>query len=179
MSQTWNIDPSHTSVSFAVKHMVIATVRGNLKLTSGTAQISEDGKLLGVEAVIDATTINTADSGRDGHLNSPEFLDTANHATLIFKSYKVDTLGGNEYKVTGDLTIRGTTNPITLDVEATPAGKDPWGNTRMAATATGKLSRKEWGLVWNQTLETGGLLVSDEVKLTLDVQAVQPAATSA
>ena len=174
MSQTWNIDPSHTSVTFAVKHMVIATVRGSLKLTSGTAQMGDDGKLLGVEAVIDATTINTADAGRDGHLNSLEFLDTANHTALTFKSTGVQALGGNGYKVTGDLTIRGTTNPIILDVETTPAGKDPWGNTRMAATATGKLSRKEWGLVWNQTLETGGLLVSDEVKLTLDVQAVQP-----
>jgi polyisoprenoid-binding protein YceI len=93
--------------------------------------------------VIDATTINTSDSGRDGHLNSPEFLDTASHTTLTFKSTQVEALGGSDYKVTGDLTIRGTTNPITLDVETTPAGKDPWGNTRMAATATGKLSRKE------------------------------------
>jgi polyisoprenoid-binding protein YceI len=173
MSQTWNLDPSHTSIGFAVKHMVIATVRGSMKLHSGSAQLDENGKLVGFEASIDASSINTADAGRDGHLNSPDFLDTANHTTLTFKSTGVQPKGGNEYTVTGDLTIRGTTHPVTLEVETTPAGKDPWGNTRMAATATGKLSRKEWGLVWNQALEAGGVLVSDEVKLTIDAQAVQ------
>jgi polyisoprenoid-binding protein YceI len=172
MSQNWNLDPSHTSISFAVKHMVIATVRGSMKLQSGKAVMDDNGKLLEFDATIDASSINTADAQRDGHLNSPDFLDTANHATLTFKSTSVQPKGDNEYAVTGDLTIRGTTNPVTLEVETTPAGKDPWGNPRIAASATGKLSRKEWGLVWNQALEAGGVLVSDEVKLTIDAQAV-------
>jgi polyisoprenoid-binding protein YceI len=172
MSQTWNLDPAHTSISFAVKHMVIATVRGSMKLQSGKAIVDDNGKLLEFDATIDASSINTAEAQRDGHLNSPDFLDTANHATLTFKSTSVQPKSDNEYVVTGDLTIRDTTKPVTLEVETTPAGKDPWGNPRIAASATGKLSRKDWGLVWNQTLETGGLLVSDEVKLTIDAQAV-------
>jgi polyisoprenoid-binding protein YceI len=172
MSQTWNLDPSHTSINFAVKHMVIATVRGSMKLQSGKAIVDENGKLLEFDATIDASSINTADAQRDGHLNSPDFLDTANHTALTFTSTSVQSKGGNEYTVTGNLTIRGTTNPVTLEVETTPAGKDPFGNQRIAASATGKLSRKEWGLVWNQALEAGGVLVSDEVKLTIDAQGV-------
>lgn len=173
MSQNWNLDASHTSLSFSVRHMMIATVRGQLKLTSGTVQTDESGKLEKIEAVIDATSINTADAQRDGHLNAPDFLDTAAHPTLTFSSTGIEAVGGNEYKVTGDLTIRGTTNPVTLSVETTETAKDPWGQTKIAATATGKINRKDWGLVWNQVLEAGGVLVSDEIKLTLDVQAIQ------
>ncbi len=180
MSQTWNLDTTHTSLAFSVRHLMIATVRGSLKVTGGSVQTDENGKLLGIEATIDATSINTGEAQRDGHLNAPDFFDTANHPTVSFKSTDIQALGGHEYKVTGDLTIRGTTNPVTLEVETTPViAKDPFGMTRVAASATGKISRKEWGLVWNQALELGGVAVSDEVKLTLDAQAVQPAPAAA
>ena len=173
MSQNWNLDASHTSLSFSVRHMMIATVRGQLKLTGGMVQTDESGKLERIEAVIDATSINTSDAQRDGHLNAPDFLDTAAHPTLTFTSTGIEVVSSNEYKVTGDLTIRGTTKPVTLAVETSETAKDPWGQTKIAATAIGKINRKDWGLVWNQALEAGGVLVSDEIKLTLDVQAVQ------
>jgi polyisoprenoid-binding protein YceI len=173
MSQVWNLDASHTSLSFSVRHMMISTVRGSLKLQGGHVTTDDTGKLESIEATVDVTSINTADGQRDGHLNSPDFFDSASHPTMTFKSTSITPKGANEYTVTGDLTIRGTTKPVTLEVETTETAKDPWGQTKIAATATGKINRKDWGLVWNQVLETGGMLVSEEVKLTLDVQAVQ------
>ncbi len=176
MSQIWNIDPSHTSLEFAVRHMMISTVRGSLKVSGGTVQLSTNNELLGVEAQIDASTINTGDAQRDGHLNSADFFDSATHPVIRFKSTNVTAQGNNQYKVTGDLTIRGKSKVITLEVETSQSAKDPWGNTKIAATGSTKISRKEWGLVWNQALETGGVLVSDEVKIVLDVQAAAPQA---
>jgi polyisoprenoid-binding protein YceI len=175
MSQNWNIDPSHTSLEFAVRHMMISTVRGSFKVTGGTVELDENNALLGVEAQIDTSTVNTNDAQRDGHLNSADFFDSATHPTISFKSTNVSALGNNNYKVEGHLTIRGETKPITLDVETSATGKDPWGNTKIAASGTTKISRKEWGLVWNTALETGGVLVGDEVKISLDVQAAPSA----
>ncbi len=176
MSQNWNIDPSHTSLEFAVRHMMISTVRGSFKVTDGTVQISEDGKLLGVEANIETASINTKDPQRDGHLNAADFFDSATHPNISFKSTNVTATSTNNYNVEGHLTIRGETKPVTLEVETSQTAKDPWGNTKIAASGTTKISRKEWGLVWNQALEAGGVLVGDEVKITLDVQAAAPAA---
>lgn len=176
MSQIWIIDPSHTSLEFAVRHMMISTVRGSFKVTGGTVTLGDNHALLGVEATIETASISTKDAQRDGHLNSPDFFDSANHPTISFKSTGVSPLGGNNYKVEGHLTIRGEAKPVTLEVETSQAAKDPWGNTKIAASGSTKISRKEWGLVWNQALETGGVLVGDEVKITLDVQAAAPSA---
>lgn len=176
MSQTWNIDPSHTSLEFAVRHMMISTVRGSFKVSGGGVELDEQGKLLGVEATIETASVNTKDAGRDGHLNAADFFDSATHPNITFKSTNIAALGDNNYKVEGHLTIRGETKAVTLDVETSATGKDPWGNTKIAASGTTKISRKEWGLVWNQALEAGGVLVGDEVKITLDVQAAAPAA---
>jgi polyisoprenoid-binding protein YceI len=174
MSTTWNIDPSHTVLEFAVKHMAISTVKGRFKALSGTIQTDDAGVLENVDVTIDATSIDTNDAQRDGHLKSPDFFDTDKNPTLEFKSTHVQPKGGHEYSVTGHLTMNGVTKPVTLDVETVPAIKDPWGMQRAAASGNGKLSRKEWGLTWNQALELGGLLVSDDVKIVLEVQAVIP-----
>jgi polyisoprenoid-binding protein YceI len=176
MSQIWNIDASHTSLDFAVKHMAISTVRGHFRALSGTITTTDSGALESIEANIDASSIDTKDAQRDGHLKSPDFFDVANHPTISFKSTNIQAKGGNEYTVTGDLSMHGITKAVTLEVETVPPIKDPWGLTRTAASATGKISRKEWDLTWNQVLELGALLVGDEVKLTLEVEAVIPPA---
>jgi polyisoprenoid-binding protein YceI len=152
MSQIWNIDASHTSLDFAVKHMAISTVRGHFRALSGTVTTNDSGALEGIEASIDASSIDTKDAQRDGHLKSPDFFDVANHPTINFKSTNVQAKGGNEYTVTGDLSMHGITKPVTLEVETVPPIKDPWGLTRTAASASGKISRKEWDLTWNQVL---------------------------
>jgi polyisoprenoid-binding protein YceI len=179
MSQIWNIDASHTSLDFAVRHMAISTVRGHFRALSGTVTTNDSGVLEGFNASIDATSIDTKDAQRDGHLKSQDFFDVANHPTISFKSDKVQAKGGNEYTVTGNLTIRNITKSVTLEVETVTPVKDPWGLTRTAASASGKISRKEWDLTWNQVLELGALLVGDEVKITLEVEAVIPPAAPA
>ena len=176
MSQIWNIDASHTSLDFAVKHMAISTVRGHFRALSGTVTTNDSGALEGFEATIDASTIDTKDVQRDGHLKSPDFLDVATHPNITFKSTSVQAKGGNEYTVTGDLGMHGITKPVTLEVETATPIKDPWGLTRTAASASGKISRKEWDMNFNQVLELGGLLVGDEIKITLEVEAVIPPA---
>jgi polyisoprenoid-binding protein YceI len=176
MSITWNIDASHTSLEFAVKHMAISTVRGRLKAIGGTVTTADDGTLEAVEATLDASSIETGEGQRDGHLKSPDFLHAEAHPTISFKSTKIEKKGGNDYTVTGDLTIRGETKSVLLAVETVAPIKDPYGMHRTAASGTTKFSRKEWGLVWNQVLELGALLVGDEVKVSLDVEAVRPVA---
>lgn len=173
----WNVDPSHTSVEFAVKHLGVSTVRGRFKKVNGSIETAENGTLKSIEANIDAASIDTAEPQRDTHLRSPDFLDAENHPALTFKSTAIKPLGADRsrYLVSGDLTIRETTRPVTLDVETSAPMTDPWGNRRAGATATGKLNRKEWGLTWNQVLELGALLVGEEVRFTLDVEAVAEA----
>jgi polyisoprenoid-binding protein YceI len=174
MNQVWNIDASHTSLDFAVKHMAISTVRGHFRALSGSVTTNPSGALESIEANIDATSIDTKEAQRDGHLKSLDFLDVANFPTITFKSNTVQAKSANEYSVTGDLTIRGITKPVTLEVETVAPIKDPYGLTRTAASASGKISRKEWDLTWNQVLELGALLVGDEVKISLEVEAVIP-----
>jgi polyisoprenoid-binding protein YceI len=171
-AQTWNIDTSHSSVDFKVKHMAIASVKGNFKTFSGTAHTS-NGELSSVEATIDANSVTTNDEKRDGHLKSPDFFDVANTPSITFKSTKVEKVSSSEYKIIGDLTMRGVTKPVTFTAEIAAPMKDPWGLTRAAANITGKLNRKEWGLNWNQVLELGALLVGEEVSFDFDVEAVQ------
>jgi polyisoprenoid-binding protein YceI len=169
----WNIDPTHSNIQFSVRHLGLATVRGTFGELSGT--ISEEGGAISAgEAEIDVSSINTNLAARDEHLRSPDFFDVATHPTAHFHLVKADRKG-LELTVTGDLSIRGVTKPITLKGEVAGPIKDPWGNTKVSASVEGKISRKEWGLVWNQALETGGVVVSDEVKLAIDVEAVAAA----
>lgn len=175
MSQiTYQIDPAHTSVHFSVRHMMVSNVRGEFGKVSGTVRFDPDNPANStVEATIDASSIATRDEQRDGHLKSADFLDVEKFPTITFQSTKIELHSGGA-KLTGNLTIHGVTHEITLDVEGlTPELKDPWGKLRIGASATGKLSRKDFGLNWNAALETGGVLVGDEVKITIDVEVVR------
>ncbi|NLG61324.1 MAG: YceI family protein [Candidatus Cloacimonetes bacterium] len=172
-TSTWTIDPAHTVVEFSVRHLMITTVKGRFGAVSGTLVLDEsDITRSKVEVEIDAGSIDTREDKRDAHLRSADFFDVENHPKLTFVSRRVER-SGDRLKVTGDLTIRGTTKEITLDVEDLGRVKDPWGGDRAAFTATGKLNRSEYGLTWNQALETGGVMVSDEVKLSIDAQFVR------
>ncbi|WP_337844274.1 YceI family protein [Thermus sp.] len=169
----WNLDPAHTSVEFAVRHMMIATVKGTLNLKEGYVEADEAGRPLKVEARLDARSIHTGVADRDNHLRSPDFLDAENHPEIVFQSASITPLGEGRYRVEGTLTIRGVTQPVAFEVETHGPAKDPWGNERMAAHFEGKLNRKDFGLTWNMALETGGFLVSDEVRFSVDTQAVR------
>ncbi len=169
---TWNIDPVHSTAEFKVKHMMISNVKGRFSAVAGTLNLDEsDVTKSKVEATIDAASIDTRDAQRDAHLKSPDFLDVEKFPTLAFKSSSVKRAGDGELKVAGELTIHGVTRSVVFDVEGpTAPGKDPWGNTRIGLSATTKINRKDFGLTWNAALETGGILVGDDVTLTLDVQ---------
>lgn len=169
---TWNIDPAHTDVQFSVRHLGVFNVKGHFEKAAGTIE-TEGGILVGFQATIDASSINTRNADRDAHLRSADFFNSEQFPNVEFKSTKVEPLGKNQYKAIGDLTIAGQTHEVELAIEATDPVTDPWGNKRSGAVATGEISRKEWGLTWNQVLETGSLMVSDEVKITIDVEAVQ------
>lgn len=168
----WEIDPLHSQVTFSVRHLMVSTVKGQFKVLSGHLHIDEQNTANSwVDAQVDVSSIDTRDERRDGHLKSPDFFDAANYPTLTFKSTKVESLGGNEYKVTGDLTLHGVTKPATFKAEYAGQGKSPYGFQVAGLSATTKISRKEWGLNWNQTLESGGFMVSDEVKIEIDLEA--------
>ena len=169
---TWNIDPVHSVAEFKVKHMMISNVKGQFAQVSGVLVLDEkDLTHSRVEASIDGASINTRDSQRDTHLKSADFLHVEKFPTLSFKSARINHAADADLAVTGDLTIRGITRPVTFTVEGpTPPAKDPWGNTRLGLSASTKINRKDFGLTWNTTLETGGILVGDEVTITLDVQ---------
>ncbi len=171
---TWQIDSAHTATQFAVKHMMVSTVRGQFNKTTGT--VTWDGQNVSSAAmnvVIDAASIDTREPARDNHLRSADFLDVAKYPTLTFKSTKTEAAGAGKARITGDLTIRGVMRQIVLDVDGPSAPvKDPSGVMRFGASATTKISRKDFGLIWNKLLETGGALVGDEVTITLDVEIV-------
>jgi len=172
---TWNIDPVHSVAEFKVKHMMISNVKGQFTRVNGVLTLNEtDLSQSHVEASIEAASINTRDEQRDGHLKSADFFDAEKFPTLSFKSTRVSRAGDGELKVTGDLTIHGVTRTVVFNVEGpSPEGKDPWGNTRRGLSATTKISRKDFGLTWNATLETGGFLVGDDITITLDVQFIK------
>jgi polyisoprenoid-binding protein YceI len=172
---TWNLDPVHSVAEFKVKHMMISNVKGQFTGISGALHLDEtDVANSRVEATIDAASINTRDAQRDGHLKSADFFDVTNFPALTFQSTDVKRTGDGELAVSGDLTIRGVTRPVVFNVEGpTDPGKDPWGNTRVGLSAVTKISRKDFGLTWNATLETGGFLVGDEITITLDVQFIK------
>jgi polyisoprenoid-binding protein YceI len=175
-THTWNIDPAHSLASFSVKHLMISTVRGEFGKTTGTVKIDDkDPSKSSVEATVDATTINTRVEQRDQHLKSPDFFDVAKYPSITFKSTKVEKAGDGKYKVTGDLTMHGVTKPVVLEVTGpTPDLKDPWGNIRRGVSATTTINRKDFGLNWNKALETGGVVVGDEVKIEIDAEMMRP-----
>jgi polyisoprenoid-binding protein YceI len=172
---TWNIDPVHSTAQFKVKHMMISNVKGEFTAVTGTLKLDRSNVTESqVEASIDAATINTRDAQRDAHLKSADFLDVEKFPTLRFKSTRVLRRGDGELAVAGDLTIHGITRNVVLEVEGPSAPtKDPWGNIRIGLSATARINRKDFGLTWNAALETGGILVGDEVTMTLDVEFVQ------
>ena len=167
----WNLDTTHSAASFAVRHLMISTVKGQFKKFTGSGETKADGTLKAVEVAIDAASIDTNEARRDDHLRSPDFFDAAGHPTLTFRSTHIDQKG-SDVAITGDLTIRGVSRPVTLKGEFTAPVTDPWGNARSALAVGAKISRKEWGLTWNQVLEAGGFAVSDEVKISVEAEAV-------
>jgi polyisoprenoid-binding protein YceI len=174
-ADTWQIDPAHTNVEFTMRHMMISNVKGQFQKTSGTITANgTDPASAKIDATIDATSIDTRVDRRDAHLKSPDFLDVAKFPTITFKSTKVEAAGTNKWKVTGDLTIHGVTKPVVLDVEGTGAPiHDPMGNTRAGASATTKIRRGDFGLIWNKALEAGGVMVGDEVAISIDLEAIK------
>lgn len=172
---TWNIDPAHSAAQFKVRHMMISNVKGEFSQIKGQLQLDgTDITQSRVEASIDAATINTRDPQRDAHLISSDFLDVENFPTLSFKSREVSRTGDIELAVWGELTLHGVTRSVVFDVEGPSAPvKDPWGNTRIGLSATTQINRKDYGLNWNTALEAGGILLGDDVSITLDVEFVK------
>jgi polyisoprenoid-binding protein YceI len=171
---TWNIDPAHSAAQFQVKHLMISNVRGEFGKMSGWA--SFDGKnfsTLRAEAIIDVASINTREKKRDDDLRSANFFDAATYPTITFKSKRVEGIRGNSFGLVGDLTMRGITREITLAVEATPVIKGMGGESRIGAHATVLLNRQDYGIKWNRSLDSGGVVVSDEVQITLDLELIQ------
>jgi polyisoprenoid-binding protein YceI len=177
MSQVkYQIDSAHSSAHFSVRHMMISNVRGEFTKLSGTIVYdSENPANSSIDAVIDAASISTREPQRDAHLKSADFLDVEKFPTIAFQGKEISG-HGTEWRVKGDLTIHGVTQLVTLDVEGpTPETKDPWGNQRIGASVTAKIHRKDFGLTWNSTLEAGGVLIGDEVKITIDLEAIRQA----
>lgn len=170
----WDADVTHSSAEFAVRHMMIATVRGTLNIKSATVTLDEaNPDNSRIEAELDAASVNTGTADRDNHLRSADFFDAEKFPTLKFVSTRFTPKGDDEYEVEGNLTIRDVTKPVVLHVEKGGEGKDPWGKWRAGVTATTTIDRTQWGLTWNMALEAGGILVADKVKITLDVQVVR------
>jgi polyisoprenoid-binding protein YceI len=170
----WTIDPSHSQIQFAVRHMMISNVRGRFEDFTGTVDFDEnDLSTLAVDVSIDTASINTRDEKRDEHLRSADFFNTAEFPTMAFRSTSVEKVSDNTLKLHGDLTIAGVTRPVTLDVEYSGTAVSPWGTTSAGFSAQTKINRKEWGLVWNGTLEAGGVLVGEDIKIELDLELVK------
>ena len=171
----WTVDKSHSNVGFAVKHLMIATVRGHFSDYDVTVSFNEDDPSnLSFSGTIQAASIYTDNEDRDNHLRSEDFFDVAKHPTLAFQSKKTEKVSDGKYKVTGDLTMRGITKEVVLDVEGlTPVIKDPWGKSRTAATVTTTINRKDFGLNWNKVLEAGGVLVGEDVKINIEAELIK------
>ena len=173
-TSTWTIDPVHSAGEFAVKHLMVATVRGHFRITEGTIVINEQNHTASsVTATIDASSLQTREEKRDAHLRSGDFFNAEQHPTITFTSTRVEKVSDTEWKVTGGLTILGVTKEATLDVEEGGEIKDPYGKQRRGFTAETTIDRREWGLTYNAALETGGVMVSDKVKITLDIAATR------
>jgi len=171
-ARTYEIDPSHSSAQFKVRHLMVSNVRGEFGHISGTVVIDEvDVTRSSVDVSIDASTVNTHDAKRDEHLRSADFFDVATYPAITFKSKRVQPAKGGDLFVTGDLTIRGITREVTLDVEPLSAEiNDPWGNVKRGASARARINRKDFNVVWNAALDGGGVLVGDDIAITLEIE---------
>jgi polyisoprenoid-binding protein YceI len=172
---TWNIDPAHSSAEFKVKHMMISNVKGKFSGITGILHLNESNVTdSSIEAAVPIDTLNTGDEARDTHLKSPDFFHAEKHLTLNFASTKIETTAPGELAVTGELTLHGVTKTVTFAVEGpSEPGKDPWGNTRIGLSAVTKINRKDFDLGWNAALETGGVLVGEEVTIMLEIQFIK------
>lgn len=167
----WVIDPTHSKVSFKVKHLMISNVLGSFREFSGSATTSgSDFTKAVVEFSVNTASVDTEQADRDGHLKSPDFFDSASYPAITFTGSGMKDLGDDTYELTGDLNIKGVTNKVSLKVEFGGVGTDPWGNVKAGFSVTGKINRKDWGLNWNAALEAGGVLVGEEVKITCDIE---------
>ena len=176
---SWSVDPMHTQVEFSAKHMGIMTVKGQITGVQAMIDFNEDDfTASSVEATIDARTLSTHDKQRDGHLKSPDFLDVEQFPTITFKSTRIEHAAHDQYTMTGDLTIRDVTRPVSLEVVYSGQAKDPMGNMHAGFSAYTTINGKDWGLSWNVALETGGLLVGDQIKIALEIEALKPAAVA-
>ncbi len=172
----WTIDSAHTRVGFSVRHMMISNVRGQFERVNGTVNFNEQSpELSTVEVQIDAASVNTREKDRDAHLRSPDFLNADAYPHLTFRSTRVEKTDETHGKIYGELTIREVTRPVTLDVEYSGLAKSPWGAFSAGFSAQTKINRKEWGLVWNVALETGGVLVADTINIDIEVEIVKQA----
>ena len=170
----YEIDPAHTRLGFVARHAMVSKVRGSIPGATGRLHLDgQDPTRSTVEISVPMENITTDQPQRDEHLRSADFFDIKSFPDLTFRSTKVEHRGGNEFRLTGDLTVRDQTRPVVLDVEFTGAGGDPWGNDRIGFEARGEISRKEWGVTWNAAIETGGVMIGDKVKLELDVEATK------
>lgn len=169
----WTIDPAHTSVSFVARHLMVAKVRGFFKGVSGTVTVADPPEQSSVAIAIPAATVDTANETRDAHLRSPDFLDVENYPALRFRSTRLERTGEDSFRMHGDLSIRDVTHAVVLDVTYEGIARDPFGNQKAAFTASGEIDREEWGITWNQALETGGVLVGKKVRIELDVEIVK------
>ncbi|MFN8627359.1 MAG: YceI family protein [Candidatus Binatia bacterium] len=174
-ASTWKIDPAHTSAQFAVRHMMVSTVRGTIGPVAGTLNLDEaDATKSSIVATVDVNAIDTREPQRDAHLKSADFFDAGTYPTITFNSKRITKVGEAKYQVAGDLTIHGVTKEVVLDVEGAPTPfKDPTGSLRMGGSATTKLNRKDFGLTWNKTLDSGGLVIGDEVAVTIDIELIK------
>jgi polyisoprenoid-binding protein YceI len=169
---TWTVDPAHSSVGFVARHMMISKVRGHFADLDGTVTIAEDPFASSVVANVRLASIDTGSEDRDAHLRSPDFFDVENHPEMTFRSTAVRA-DGDDFRLDGDLTIAGVSRPVTFALDFDGAGQDPWGGTRAGFAATTEINRKDWGLSWNVALETGGLLVSEKIRIELDIELVK------
>jgi polyisoprenoid-binding protein YceI len=172
---TWNVDPVHSTVGFAVKHMGIATVRGEFREFEGKLEVGDDLSTSKAYGKVKATSVETGEAQRDDHLRSPDFFDADQYPELSFESTRIEKLDDEEFRITGNLTIHGITNEIVLHADYQGTDVDPWGNERVGLEVTGQLSRADYGMKFNQALGSGNMLVGDKVKLELDISAVKQA----
>lgn len=172
----WVIDTSHSSIEFAVKHMMIATVKGRFNSYTGTFNLDEERpERTSVEVTVDLSSIDTRDAGRDAHLRSADFFNAETHPSMTFRSSRVEAVGPERYRLIGDLDILGTSREVAFDITDEGKAKDPWGNTKRGFTGQTVINRKDFGLNWNVALEAGGLLVGDQVRVTLEIELLQQA----
>lgn len=176
LTGTWDIDPSHTRLGFAARHAMVATVRGGFDVFSGTIVIDHRNPAASTaEVEIDTASISTGNEQRDQHVRSADFLDVENYPTITFKSTSAKEVDDDTYELVGDLTIKGTTHPVTLELEYQGSSPDPWGNTRAGFEGKTTINRKDWGLTWNVALEKGGWLVGEKITLNIEAEVVEKA----